>query len=62
MLPFGFADTFFSTLDLPTLYHTVRLTGSSSVPLHPSRLVAPLTLTHTLTGRSIISNLLHGKI
>ncbi|GAA5837847.1 hypothetical protein JCM9279_006878 [Rhodotorula babjevae] len=39
MLPFGFADTFFSTLDIPTLYHTVRL-----------------------TGRSIITNLLHGKI
>jgi len=29
MLPFGFADTFFSTLDIPTLYHTVRLTGAS---------------------------------
>jgi hypothetical protein len=28
MLPFGFADTFFSTLDLPTLYHTVRVTGA----------------------------------
>lgn len=28
MLPFGFADTFFSTLDIPTLYNTVRITGA----------------------------------
>lgn len=27
MLPFGFADGFSSTLDLQTLYHTVRITG-----------------------------------
>ncbi|CAK5265581.1 unnamed protein product [Mycena citricolor] len=27
MLPFGLADTFFSTLDIITLYHTVRVTG-----------------------------------
>jgi C-8 sterol isomerase len=27
MLPFGFADGLSSTLDLPTLYHTVRITG-----------------------------------
>ncbi|GAA5849004.1 hypothetical protein JCM3766R1_005423 [Sporobolomyces carnicolor] len=31
MLPFGFADTFFSTLDLPTLYHTVRITAREMV-------------------------------
>ncbi len=31
MLPFGFADTLFSTLDLGTLYHTVRLTGREMV-------------------------------
>lgn len=31
MLPFGFADTFFSTLDIPTLYHTVRLTGRAMI-------------------------------
>lgn len=31
MLPFGFADTFFSTLDLPTLYHTVRITGREMI-------------------------------
>jgi C-8 sterol isomerase len=27
MLPFGFADSISSTLDGPTLYHTVRITG-----------------------------------
>ncbi|KAH7886900.1 ERG2/sigma1 receptor-like protein [Phlebopus sp. FC_14] len=27
MLPFGLADTFTSTLDIPTLYHTVRITA-----------------------------------
>ena len=27
MMPFGLADTFTSTLDLPTLYNTVRITG-----------------------------------
>ncbi|WVR08427.1 C-8 sterol isomerase [Kwoniella sp. DSM 27419] len=31
MLPFGFADTFFSTLDGPTLYHTVRVTGREMI-------------------------------
>lgn len=31
MLPFGFADGFFSTLDVPTLYNTVRLTGASMI-------------------------------
>ncbi|GAA6026758.1 hypothetical protein JCM8097_005839 [Rhodosporidiobolus ruineniae] len=39
MLPFGFADTFFSTLDIPTLWRTI-----------------------VLTGREMITNLLHGKI
>jgi len=31
MLPFGFADTFTSTLDVPTLYHTVRITGRETI-------------------------------
>ncbi len=31
MLPFGFADTFFSTLDIPTLYHTVRITARENI-------------------------------
>jgi C-8 sterol isomerase len=27
MMPFGLADTFTSTLDVPTLYHTIRITA-----------------------------------
>lgn len=31
MFPFGFADGFFSTLDVQTLYHTVRCTGREMI-------------------------------
>ncbi|KAL0575902.1 C-8 sterol isomerase [Marasmius crinis-equi] len=31
MLPFGFADTFSSTLDIPTLYNTVRITARENI-------------------------------
>ncbi|KAI0794171.1 C-8 sterol isomerase [Fomes fomentarius] len=31
MLPFGFADTFTSTLDLWTFYHTVRITARENI-------------------------------
>ncbi|KAF2757033.1 C-8 sterol isomerase, partial [Pseudovirgaria hyperparasitica] len=31
MLPFGFGDTLSSTLDLPTLWHTVRITGREMI-------------------------------
>ena len=31
MLPFGFADTFFSTLDFVTLYHTVRISARDMI-------------------------------
>ncbi|PBL02015.1 ERG2 and sigma1 receptor-like protein [Armillaria gallica] len=31
MLPFGFADTFTSTLDVPTLYNTVRVTAREMI-------------------------------
>jgi C-8 sterol isomerase len=31
MLPFGFADTFFSTLDFPTLWQTVRVSAVGMV-------------------------------
>ncbi|WVQ74740.1 hypothetical protein IAR50_004345 [Cryptococcus sp. DSM 104548] len=31
MLPFGFADSIFSTMDLITLYHTVRITGREMI-------------------------------
>lgn len=40
MLPFGFADTFFSTLDFPTLYHTIRITGKSALVLPPPSLLS----------------------
>lgn len=31
MLPFGLADTFTSTLDIPTIYHTFRITGREMI-------------------------------
>lgn len=31
MLGFGFADLFFSTLDFPTLYVTVKITGREMI-------------------------------
>jgi C-8 sterol isomerase len=31
MLPFGFADAIFSTLDLGSLYNTVRLTAREMI-------------------------------
>ncbi|GAA5840423.1 hypothetical protein JCM11251_006556 [Rhodosporidiobolus azoricus] len=31
MLPFGFADTFFSTLDIPTLWRTIVITGREMI-------------------------------
>jgi C-8 sterol isomerase len=31
MMPFGFADGLTSTLDFPTLYHTVRITGRETI-------------------------------
>ena len=31
MLPFGFADGLTSTLDIPTLYHTVRITARETI-------------------------------
>ncbi|GFZ48307.1 isomerase [Saitozyma sp. JCM 24511] len=31
MLPFGFADSMFSTLDVQTLYHTVRITAREMI-------------------------------
>lgn len=31
MLPFGFADTLTSTLDLGSFYHTVRITARETI-------------------------------
>jgi C-8 sterol isomerase len=31
MLPFGFADMIFSTLDVETIYNTVRITGREMI-------------------------------
>jgi len=31
MLPFGFADGLFSTMDLPTLWQTTYLTGRETI-------------------------------
>lgn len=31
MLPFGLADMLFSTLDVPTFYHTFRITGREMI-------------------------------
>jgi C-8 sterol isomerase len=31
MLPFGFADTLTSTLDVPSLYHTIRITAREMI-------------------------------
>jgi len=31
MLPFGFADGIASALDIPTVYHTARITGREKI-------------------------------